>query len=64
MNEELDSFYDWDDEETKFEVEDYYDYDDLSAGIDFANSNDFWTCLTFSLSVIWLNGLLMGFLFL
>jgi hypothetical protein len=41
MNEELDSFYDWDDEETKFEVEDYYDYDDLSAGIDFANSNDF-----------------------
>jgi hypothetical protein len=41
MNEDLDSFYDWDDEETKFEVEDYYDYDDLSAGIDFANSNDF-----------------------
>jgi hypothetical protein len=41
MNEDLDSFYDWDDEETKFEVEEYYDYDDLSAGIDFANSNDF-----------------------
>jgi hypothetical protein len=45
MNEDLDSFYDWDDEETKFEVEDNYEYeyeyDDRSAGIDFANSNDF-----------------------
>jgi phage terminase large subunit-like protein len=30
---------DWDDEETKFEVEDYYD--DLTAGIDFSNTNDF-----------------------
>ena len=32
MNEELDSFYDWDDEETKFEVEDHYgyEYDDRS----------------------------------
>jgi phage terminase large subunit-like protein len=31
--------FDWDDEETKFEVEDYYD--DLTAGIDFSNTNDF-----------------------
>ena len=41
MNEDHDLFYDSDDEVTKSEVEDYYDYDDLSAGIDFANSNDF-----------------------
>jgi formate-dependent nitrite reductase cytochrome c552 subunit len=31
--------FDWDDEETKFEVENYYD--DLAEGIDFSNSNDF-----------------------
>lgn len=35
-----DPFCDWD-EETKHEVENYYDYDDLSAGIDFSNTNDF-----------------------
>ena len=38
--EELDSFQNWDDEQSKFEVEDYYD--DLSVGIDFSNPNDFW----------------------
>jgi len=37
--EELIEFDYWDDEETKFEVEDYYD--DLTAGIDFSNTNDF-----------------------
>jgi hypothetical protein len=45
MNEEHDLFYDPDDEVTKSEVEDNYEYeyeyDDRSAGIDFANSNDF-----------------------
>ena len=35
-----DPFCDWD-EEVKQEVEDFYDYDDLSAGIDFSNTNDF-----------------------
>jgi hypothetical protein len=39
--EELMEFGFYDDEETKFQVEDYYDYDDLSVGIDFSNTNDF-----------------------
>lgn len=39
--EELMDFGFFDDEETKQIVEDYYDYDDLSAGIDFSNTNDF-----------------------
>jgi hypothetical protein len=39
--EELMEFGFYDDETTKFEVEDYYDYDDLAAGIDFNNTNDF-----------------------
>jgi hypothetical protein len=37
--EELTNFDYWDDEETKFEVEEYYD--DLTSGIDFSNTNDF-----------------------
>ena len=41
MNEELDLFYDSDDEVTKFEVEENYEYDDRSTGIEFSNSNDF-----------------------
>lgn len=51
--EELMEFGFYDDEETKFQVEDYYDYDDLSVGIDFSNTNDFW-CLTFFLIANWL----------
>lgn len=43
--------FDWDDEETRFEVEDYYD--DLAFGLPFDSSNDFWSCLISSLSVIW-----------
>ena len=39
--EELMEFGFFDDETTKFEVEEHYDYDDLSAGIDFSNTNDF-----------------------
>jgi hypothetical protein len=39
--EELIEFDYWDDEETKFEVESFYEYDDLTAGIDFSNTNDF-----------------------
>jgi hypothetical protein len=31
--------FDWDDEETRFEVEDYYD--DLAFGLPFDSSNDF-----------------------
>ena len=57
--EELMEFGFYDDETTKFEVEDYYDYDDLAAGIDFNNTNDFWSCLTFCLSVIWSFGMRM-----
>ena len=48
--------FDWDDEETKFEVEDYYD--DLTAGIDFSNTNDFWWWLklltSLATSSLWL----------
>jgi hypothetical protein len=33
--------FEWDDEETKFEVESFYEYDDLTDGIDFSNTNDF-----------------------
>ena len=42
--EELTEFNYWDDEETKFEVEDYYD--DLASGIPFDSSYDFWWHLT------------------
>lgn len=31
--------FDWDDEETRFEVEEYYD--DLAAGLPFDSANDF-----------------------
>ena len=69
MNEERDLFYDPEDEVTKSEVEDNYEYeyDDRSESSFnelLSSGNDFWTCLTFSLNAIWLNGLLMGFLFL
>jgi hypothetical protein len=38
--EEMNPFFDWDDEETKFQVEDYY-YDDLASGLPLDSSNDF-----------------------
>jgi hypothetical protein len=41
MNEDLDSFYDWDDEETKSEIEEHYGYDDLSADLPLDSGNDF-----------------------
>ena len=43
MNEEHDSFYDWDDEETRSEIEEYYDYgyDDLAFGLPLDSGNDF-----------------------
>lgn len=60
--EELMEFGFFDDETTKFEVEDYYDYDDASESSFnelLASGNDFWSCLTFCLSVIWLFGMRM-----
>ena len=36
--EEQDSFQDWDDDQSRFEVE---DFDDLSYGLPFESSNDF-----------------------
>ena len=41
MNEEHDSFYDWDDEETRYEVEEYYGYDDLAFGLPLDSGNDY-----------------------
>jgi len=43
MNEEHDSFYDWDDEETRSEVEEYYGYgyDDLAEGLPLSCGFDF-----------------------
>jgi hypothetical protein len=33
--------FDWDDEKTKSEVEEYYGYDDLSFGLPLDSTNDF-----------------------
>ena len=38
--EELNNFGFYDDEETKFEIEEFYD--DLAAGLPLDSSNDFW----------------------
>jgi hypothetical protein len=37
--EEMNPYLDWDDEETKFQVEDYYD--DLASGLPLDSFNDF-----------------------
>lgn len=63
--EELMEFGFYDDEETLQIVEDFYDDASESSFNELlASGNDFWLCLTFFLIANWLNGLLMGFLFL